>query len=159
MKKRRGRFRSAAANWTVNRQWGGRIHRPWERGRWTGGRRWCGGICGRRWGWMRATSGCCWESRWEGVIGGSQALARSLFAQITPQSRSGEFFSFFGFMSRASSVFGPMIYVVATALFDTRVAVTSILLIIIAGTVALRWVDVEEGMRAADSENVRVHDG
>ena len=94
-----------------------------------------------------------------GVIGGSQALARSLFAQITPQSRSGEFFSFFGFMSRASSVFGPMIYVVATALFDTRVAVTSILLIIVAGTVALRWVDVEQGMQAADSENVRVHDG
>ena len=89
------------------------------------------------------------------VIGGSQALARSLFAQITPQSRSGEFFSFFGFMSRASSVFGPMIYVVATALFDTRVAVTSILLIIVAGTVALRWVDVEQGMQAADSENVQ----
>ena len=41
------------------------------------------------------------------VIGGSQALARSLFAQITPQSRSGEFFSFFGSMSRASSVLGP----------------------------------------------------
>ena len=93
-----------------------------------------------------------------GVIGGSQALARSLFAQITPQSRSGEFFSFFGFMSRASSVFGPMIYVVATALFDTRVAVTSILLIIVAGTVALRWVDVEEGMRVADLENARTQD-
>ncbi len=93
------------------------------------------------------------------VIGGSQALARSLFAQITPQSRSGEFFSFFGFMSRASSVFGPMIYVVATALFDTRVAVTSILLIIVAGTAALRWVDVEEGMRAADSENRRAQEG
>ena len=29
------------------------------------------------------------------IIGGSQALARSLFAQITPSTRSGEFFAFF----------------------------------------------------------------
>ena len=93
------------------------------------------------------------------VIGGSQALARSLFAQITPQSRSGEFFSFFGFMSRASSVFGPMIYVIATAVFDTRVAVTAILLIIVAGTILLRWVNVEEGARVAEMENRRVQGG
>ena len=73
-------------------------------------------------------------------MGGSQALARSLFAQITPETRSGEFFSFFGFMSRASSVFGPMLYVVVTAMFDTRVAVASILSIIIAGTSILKSV-------------------
>ena len=89
------------------------------------------------------------------VIGGSQALARSLFAKITPQARSGEFFSFFGFMSRASSVFGPIVYVAATAVFDTRVAVTSILLIIVAGTIALHWVDVDEGVRVAEAENRR----
>ena len=83
------------------------------------------------------------------VIGGSQALARSLFAQITPESRSGEFFSFFGFMSRASAVFGPMLYVAVTAVFDTRVAVTSILAIIIAGTIVLAKVNVAQGMRAA----------
>ena len=83
------------------------------------------------------------------VIGGSQALARSLFAQITPESRSGEFFSFFGFMSRVSAVFGPTLYILVTAVFDTRVAVTSILAIIIAGTIVLRWVDVEDGSRVA----------
>ena len=89
------------------------------------------------------------------VIGGSQALARSLFAQITPQSRSGEFFSFFGFMSRASSVFGPMLYILATAVFDTRVAVTSILIMIVAGTIVLARVDVAEGVRVAEVENRR----
>ena len=87
------------------------------------------------------------------VIGGSQALARSLFAQITPEARSGEFFSFFGFMSRVSAVFGPTLYIVATAVFDTRVAVTSILLIIVAGTIALKWVDVAEGVRVATGED------
>ena len=89
------------------------------------------------------------------VIGGSQALARSLFAQITPQWRSGEFFSFFGFITRASSVFGPTLYIAATAIFDTRVAVTAILLIIIAGTIVLQRVNVGEGLRVAEIENRR----
>ena len=86
------------------------------------------------------------------VLGGSQALARSLFAQITPETRSGEFFSFFGFMTRASAVFGPMLYVFITSAFDARVAVTSIIVIILAGTIALRWVDVAAGARVAASE-------
>ena len=87
------------------------------------------------------------------VLGGSQALARSLFAQITPETRSGEFFSFFGFMSRASAVFGPTLYVFVTAAFDARVAVTSIIVIIIAGMVVLRWVDVAAGARVAAAED------
>ena len=87
------------------------------------------------------------------VLGGSQALARSLFAQITPETRSGEFFSFFGFMTRASAVFGPMLYVFVTAAFDARVAVTSIIVIILAGTIVLRWVDVAAGARVAAAED------
>ena len=87
------------------------------------------------------------------VLGGSQALARSLFAQITPETRSGEFFSFFGFMTRASAVFGPMLYVFITSAFDARVAVTSIIVIILAGTIALRWVDVAAGARVAAAED------
>ena len=87
------------------------------------------------------------------VLGGSQALARSLFAQITPESRSGEFFSFFGFMTRASAVFGPMLYVFVSTAFDTRVAVVSISVIIVAGAVVLRWVDVSAGARTAAAED------
>ena len=89
------------------------------------------------------------------VIGGSQALARSLFAHITPMSRSGEFFSFFGFMSRASTVFGPLLYIAATAVFDTRVAITSILIVLVAGTIMLRWVNIAEGERVAAEEDAR----
>ena len=89
------------------------------------------------------------------VLGGSQALARSLFAQITPEARSGEFFSFFGFVTRASAVFGPTLYVFVTAAFDTRVAVASIAAIIVAGTIALRFVDVPAGARVAAAENER----
>ncbi|MYC30743.1 MAG: MFS transporter [Chloroflexi bacterium] len=89
------------------------------------------------------------------VMGGSQALARSLFAQIVPHTRSGEFFSFFGFMGRVSSVIGPIVYVVVTGVLDTRMAVLSILILIIAGGILLKWVDVGAGARAADEEDAR----
>ena len=90
------------------------------------------------------------------VMGGSQALARSLFTKISPETRSGEFFSFFGFMSRASSVFGPLLYVFVTGVLDTRSAILSILVIIIAGTLVLRWVNVESGIKTAIAEDIRV---
>ena len=90
------------------------------------------------------------------VMGGSQALSRSLFAQISPETRSGEFFSFFGFISRASSVFGPMLYIFVTGILDTRSAIFSILLIIVAGTIVLKWVDVDAGSRVAREEDQRI---
>ena len=90
------------------------------------------------------------------VMGGSQALARSLFAQISPQAKSAEFFSFFGFMGRASSVFGPMLYIAVTGFFDTRTAIVSIVVIIILGTIGLRWVNIEEGIRVAKEEDERL---
>jgi len=90
------------------------------------------------------------------VMGGSQALSRSLFAQISPETRSGEFFSFFGFMSRASSVFGPMLYIFVTGILDTRSAIFSILMIIVAGTIVLKWVDVDAGSRIAREEDQRI---
>ena len=91
------------------------------------------------------------------VLGGSQALARSLFAQIVPESRSSEFFGFFGFIGKASAVFGPMIYLVITGIYDTRLAILAILVIIVAGTVVLRWVDVEEGRVVAMQEDERAY--
>ena len=93
------------------------------------------------------------------IIGGSQALARSLFAQITPPSRSGEFFAFFGFMSRATSVVGPILYILATSFIDTRAAVTAILLLIAAGAMLLKRVNVEEGARAAQAAEPTEHPG
>ena len=92
------------------------------------------------------------------VIGGSQALARSLFSQITPVARSGEFFSFFGFMSRASAVFGPLLYVSVTSALDTRAAVTSIAILILLGAIALRWVNVAEGRATAQAEDARLRE-
>ena len=86
------------------------------------------------------------------VLGGSQALARSLFAQMTPESRSTEFFAFFGFVGKASAVVGPLMYMLITGIFDTRVAVLALLITILSGAAILRWVNVTEGREVADRE-------
>ena len=87
------------------------------------------------------------------VLGGSQALARSLFAYMTPESRSAEFFGFFGFVGRASAVFGPTLYLLVTGIYDTRAAILAILIIIAVGTVLLQRVDAEEGRAVATEED------
>ena len=59
-------------------------------------------------------------------------------------------------MSRASSVFGPMLYILVTGLLDTRAAVLSIVIIIIAGTIILKWVDVADGTKVASQEDRQI---
>ena len=44
------------------------------------------------------------------VLGGSQALSRSLFASMLPKARSAEFFSFFAISSKFASIFGPLLF-------------------------------------------------
>ena len=83
------------------------------------------------------------------VMGGSQALARSLFAFIIPDSKSGEFFGFFGFVGRASAFIGPFIYALVAGIFDTRTAIFILLMFIVAGTLTLTKVDVELGRKNA----------
>ncbi len=115
-------------------------------------------VRGRLWAPLGLDAGYQWLLLGVGVglvMGGSQALARSLFAQIVPHTRSGEFFSFFGFMGRVSSVFGPILYVAVTGIFDTRVAVASIMFLVISGAIVLRRVDVAAGARASDAEDER----
>ncbi len=41
-----------------------------------------------------------------------------------------------------------------TGVFDTRVAILAVLVIIVAGTILLRWVDVEEGQSIATHEDL-----
>ena len=51
-------------------------------------------------------------------------------------------------------MFGPMVYLVLTGVFDTRVAILVVLVIIVAGTILLRWVEVEEGHSIATHEDL-----
>jgi len=90
-------------------------------------------------------------------MGGSQALSRSLFATIMPETRSGEFFGFFGFIGKAASVIGPLLFGFTARIFDRRVGILAILVIILVGTLVLKFVDVNEGRRVAKEEDEQRH--
>ena len=89
------------------------------------------------------------------LLGGSQGLARSLFGQMVPETRSAEFFGFFGFFGKVAALLGPMIYGILTVAYDSRVGVASLCILIIIGTVMMRFVDVEAGRADAQAEDAR----
>jgi len=84
------------------------------------------------------------------VMGGSQAIARSIFAVMTPVKQSAEFFSFLGFMSRGASIFGPLLYALVAGYLGARTAIFSVSMFLIAGTIGMQLlVDVEKGKKEA----------
>ena len=89
------------------------------------------------------------------IMGGSQGLSRSLFGQMVPETRSAEFFGFFGFFGKVAAFIGPFLYGTLAILFDDRVAILSIGLLILSGTVMMHWVDVEDGIAVANAEDAR----
>ena len=89
------------------------------------------------------------------LLGGSQGLARSLFGQMVPETRSAEFFGFFGFFGKVAALIGPLLYGTLTVLYDSRVGILSIGVLIIIGAVMMRWVDVQDGIDVANAEDRR----
>ena len=47
------------------------------------------------------------------ILGGSQALSRSIFSQLVPRHREGEFFSLFEVSGSASALLGPLVFAVS----------------------------------------------
>jgi UMF1 family MFS transporter len=91
------------------------------------------------------------------VQGGSQALSRSLYATLSPSSKSGEFFGLFGIMEKFSAVIGPLLFAAAGLIFgSSRPAVLSLIFLFIIGGYLLSRVNVEEGKRVAMEEDASV---
>ena len=87
------------------------------------------------------------------VLGGSQALARACFSMMTPVKKSAEFFGFYAFTMKASSVIGPLIYVIAVNTSNQKLGVLIIWALIVIGTIYLSTIDVRKGALVADEEN------
>ena len=62
---------------------------------------------------------------------------------------------FFGFFGKVAALLGPLIYGLMTVMFDSRVGIFSISLLIVAGAIILRKVDVEDGIAVAKAEDER----
>jgi UMF1 family MFS transporter len=91
------------------------------------------------------------------VQGGSQALSRSLFAQMVPRHKSAEFFGVFSVFEKATAILGPIL--MAATIHSTgssRGAVLSLLAFFLSGATVLVRIDVAAGRRAAREAEARV---
>ena len=78
------------------------------------------------------------------VLGGVQALSRSLYGTMIPEEASAEFYGFFTVFSKFSAIWGPLVFaVVSNATGSGRPAILSIVFFFVAGGYLLSRVDVE----------------
>ncbi len=89
------------------------------------------------------------------AMGSAGAQARAMFSVLTPKSRTSEFFGFFGFLGKSAAMIGTFLYGIASTAFDSRVALLTITVVILAGTYLTSKVDIEEGIRVAEEEDAR----
>jgi UMF1 family MFS transporter len=87
------------------------------------------------------------------VLGGSQALSRSLFSLMIPKGQETEYFSLYEISERGTSWLGPLLFGLAIQVTDSyRVAVLSVGVFFIAGLILLPLVNVRKAIAEAGNE-------
>ncbi|HTM14836.1 MAG TPA: MFS transporter, partial [Bryobacteraceae bacterium] len=80
------------------------------------------------------------------VMGGSQALSRSLFAQLIPKGKEAEYFSIYEVSDKGTSWISPLVFGLALQMTHSyRQAILSLIIFFVAGLVVLTRVDVKHG--------------
>lgn len=81
------------------------------------------------------------------VMGGSQAISRSLFAQMIPDGKEAEFYSFYEVSERGTSWTGPLVFGLANQMFGSlRYGILALIFYFIAGLLVLPFVNVKKAM-------------
>jgi UMF1 family MFS transporter len=91
------------------------------------------------------------------VLGGSQALSRSLFSQLIPAGKEGEYYGFYEISDKGTSWLGPLVFGLVFQLTHSyRVGLVSLLLFFVIGFVMLLAVPVRRAIVAAGNTPPRV---
>jgi UMF1 family MFS transporter len=78
------------------------------------------------------------------VLGGSQALSRSFFGSMIPESASAEFYGFYTVFTKFSSIWGPLVFgIIKQTTGSSRLAIISLISFFVVGLLLL-W-QVNEG--------------
>lgn len=84
------------------------------------------------------------------VLGGSQALSRSLFAQMIPADQEAEFYSFYEISERGTSWMGTFTFGIVNQMFSSmRLGILSVIFFFLAGLIILPMVNVTKAMHEA----------
>lgn len=90
------------------------------------------------------------------MVGPNQSASRAMLATFTPDRKQGEFFGFFAFSGKLSSVAGPLLYgEVLRATGSFRLAMGSIIVFFVVGFAVLMLVNEERGIRMAERISAR----
>lgn len=85
------------------------------------------------------------------VLGGTQALSRSLYGSMIPEQASGEFYGFYSVFSKFAAIWGPLLFgVVNTVTGSSRNAILSLVVFFVLGFVLLSRVDVDRAREAKE---------
>ena len=91
------------------------------------------------------------------VLGGTQALTRSLFAQMTPRGKEAEYFGLYEISDKGTSWLGTFLFGLALQLTDSyRIAIVSLVVFFVAGAAVLSRVDVRRATLEARGEQAAV---
>ena len=81
------------------------------------------------------------------VLGGSQAISRSLFAQMVPNGKEAEYYSFYEISERGTSWIGPLLFGLMNQIFGSlRPAILSLIFFFVMGLILLPFVNVKKAM-------------
>jgi UMF1 family MFS transporter len=84
------------------------------------------------------------------VLGGSQALSRSLFSQMIPRGREAEFFSFYEISERGTSWMGPFVFGLVNQLTGSmRLGILSLIVFFVIGLILLISANVPKAISEA----------
>lgn len=84
------------------------------------------------------------------VLGGSQALSRSLFSQMIPRGREAAFFGIYAISERGTSWIGPIVFGLVAQLTDSyRPAILALIAFFIIGSIILFFVDEKRAIHEA----------
>ena len=87
------------------------------------------------------------------VLGGSQALSRSLFSQMIPRGQEAEYFSLYEVSERGTSWIGPLLFGLVLQFSNSyRYAILSLILLFVAGLFLLPRVNVRQAITEAGNE-------
>lgn len=87
------------------------------------------------------------------MLGGSQALSRSLFSQMIPQDHEAEYFGFYEITERSSAIISTFAFGLAVQLTGSqRIAIVTLILFFVAGLLLLSRVDVRQAMLDAGND-------
>jgi UMF1 family MFS transporter len=91
------------------------------------------------------------------VLGGSQALSRSLYSQLIPAGKEGEYYGFYEISDKGTSWLGPLVFGIVNQLTNSyRTGIFALLIFFVVGFVLLLMVPIRRAIVAAGNTPPRV---